>query len=151
MNFPQAAPRSVLVTYRRSELGRLFRAGSAQTVPDRHGRGTALLGTGGALARLAATVVSAAVWKGKVVDARGMRLRNLISPLGIPAISAEIYRAPSWYDGGPCIVLDYSKTSWVARIIRDEIREIEPGVFVGPIYWGRRHIFDFTLTFNQER
>ncbi len=80
-----------------------------------------------------------------------MRLRNLISPLGIPAIAADIYRAPSWFDGGPCIVLDYSKTSWVARMIRDEIREIGPGLFLGLVYWGRHHILDFTLTFSQER
>ena len=90
-------------------------------------------------------------WKGKVFDAKKKRLLNLISPFAIPAIAAEIYRAPSWYDGEPCIVLDYSSTSWVAHWIRDEIREIAPDVFLGLVFWGRRHVLDFTLVFGQER
>ena len=57
--------------------------------------------------------------------------------------------ADSWYDGAPCIVLDYSKTSFAARRIRDEIREIAPGVFLGIVFWGRRHVLDFSLDFTR--
>ena len=84
---------------------------------------------------------------GKIVDARAGRLKNLISPLGVPAIAAKVYEDASWYDGKNCVVLDYSSTSWVARRIRDEIREVGPGVFLGMVFVGRRHVLDFALDF----
>jgi len=46
-------------------------------------------------------------------------------------------------------VLDYSKTSLVARQIRDEIREVAPGVFLGVVFWGHHHVVDFALDFTQ--
>ena len=49
-------------------------------------------------------------------------------------------------DGEETIVIDYSKTSFVARKIRDEIREIEPGVYLGKVWWSRTRILDFALT-----
>ena len=93
----------------------------------------------------------ALLWRGKVVNAREGRLKNLITPLAIPAIAAAVYKQDSWYDGKPCIVLDYSKTSFVAQKIRDEIREIAPGVFLGLVFWGRRRVLDFSLDFRHRR
>jgi hypothetical protein len=133
------------------ELGELFRSGVAGAIPDGRGRGTVLLGTGGIAARLAATLGYALAWRGKVFDAREARLKNLVTPLAIRAIGAAVYKQDSWYDGETCIVLDYSKTSFVARKIRDEIREIDPGVFVGIVFWGRRHVLDFALDFRQRK
>jgi len=57
----------------------------------------------------------------------------------------------SWYDGKPCIVLDYSKTSIVAHLVRDEIREIAPGVYLGLVFLGRLHVLDFALDFNRRQ
>jgi hypothetical protein len=108
-----------------------------------------LLGTGGLLARPAAAISYALLWRGKVVNARKGRLKNLISAFSVPAIAAAVYTQDSWYDGKPCIVLDYSKTSLVARTIRDEIREIAPGVYLGLVFWGRRHVLDFALDFTR--
>jgi hypothetical protein len=130
------------------QLGALFRAAGAGTIPDGRGRGTVLLGTGGWRAWLAAKVSYALLWRGKVVNAQEGRLKNLISALSVPAIAAAVYKQDSWYDGKPCIVLDYSKTSLVARMIRDEIREIAPGVYLGLVFWGRSHILDFALDFT---
>ena len=76
-------------------------------------------------------------------------LKNILTPLNIEAIEAIVYKQDSWYDGDPCIVLDYSKTSLVARQIRDEIREIAPGVFLGFVFWGHRHVLDFALDFTR--
>ena len=141
---------SSLVGASMGQLGELFRSASAGPIPNGHGKGTVLLGTGGLLARLAAVVSYTLLWRGKVVSARKGRLKNLISALSIPAIAAAVYEQNSWLDGKPCIVLDYSKTSIVAHMVRDEIREIAPGVYLGLVFWGRRHVLDFTLDFNRE-
>jgi hypothetical protein len=133
-----------------AELAALFRDGSAATIPNGRGRGTVLLGTGGLLARLIAVVSYALFWRGKVVNARKGRLVNLISAFSVQAIAAAVYKQDSWYDGKSCIVLDYSKTSLVARMIRDEIREIAPGIYLGLVFWGKRHLLDFALDFTGE-
>ena len=41
---------------------------------------------------------------------------------------------PSAIDGAPCIVLDYDKPNnpFFIRAIRDELREVAPGLFLGP-------------------
>ena len=70
-----------------------------------------------------------------------------ILALGLNAIVAEVYKAPSWFDNKECIVLDYSKTSLVAEHIRDEIRQIGPGVYLGIVYWDKNRR-RFTLRFN---
>jgi hypothetical protein len=137
-----------LVGSTRAHLSRLFEAGTVTAAPHGRGRGTVLLGTGGFLARCAATLTYALAWRGKVVDARAGRLKNLLTPFAVRAIAAAVYAAPSWHDGAPCIVLDYSKTSFVARLVRDEIREVAPGLFLGLVFLGRRHVLDFALDFN---
>ena len=144
-----AADPSSLVEETIEGLGALFGAGTAGAIPDGRGKGTVLLGTGGRAARVAAALCYALAWRGKVVNARQGRLKNIVTPLGIQAIEAAVYKQDSWYDGETCIVLDYSKTSFVARKIRDEIREIAPGVFLGLVFWGRRHVLDFALDFRQ--
>jgi hypothetical protein len=144
-----AADPASLVDETTGALGELFGAGTAGAIPDGRGKGTVLLGTGGPVARVAAALCYALAWRGKVVNARQGRLRNILTPLGIRAIEAAVYKQDSWYDGETCIVLDYSKTSLLARRIRDEIREIAPGVFLGLVFWGRRHVLDFALDFRQ--
>lgn len=50
-------------------------------------------------------------------------------------------------DGSECIDLDYSKTSFVARWIRDEIREVSPGLFLGIVFWSKRRVGRFAPVF----
>ena len=146
-----AADPSSLVEETTGGLGELFGVGTAGAIPDGRGKGTVLLGTGGPAARVTAALCYALAWRGKVVNARAARLKNIVTPLRIQAIEAAVYKQDSWYDGETCIVLDYSKTSFVARKVRDEIREIAPGVFLGLVFWGRRHVLDFALDFRQRR
>ncbi len=75
-------------------------------------------------------------------------LRNRILPLGLNAIIAKVYKAPSWLDQKECIVLDYSETSLLARWIRDEIRQIAPGTYLGKVYWDKKRLIDFALHFE---
>ena len=59
------------------------------------------------------------------------------------AIVAKVYKTPSWLDNKECIVLDYAETSLVAHYIRDEIRLIGPGFYLGKVYWGKDRLIDF--------
>jgi len=67
--------------------------------------------------------------------------------LGFEAIIAKVYKTPSWLDQKECIVLDYSETSLLANYIRDEIRLIGPGFYLGKVYWGKDRLIDFCLKF----
>jgi hypothetical protein len=87
-------------------------------------------------------------WKGKIVSARSQMLKNRILPTGVPAIAADVYKAPSWFDGFDCIVLDYSKRSLLARFVRDEIRRVAPGLYLGLVYLGKKRLTYFTLQFT---
>ena len=51
-----------------------------------------------------------------------------------------------WLDGQPTIVIDYSRTSFFCKKVRDEIREIEPNVYLGKVWWGKKRVLDFALT-----
>jgi len=50
----------------------------------------------------------------------------------------------NWLDNKDCIVLDYSETSLVARWIRDEIRMIGAGFYVGRVYWEKTPLIHFS-------
>jgi hypothetical protein len=80
-----------------------------------------------------------------VFDAEHGFLRNYILPFGLKAIVAKVYYGESWMDQKDCIVIDYSETSLVASRVRDEIRLIQTGLFLGKVYWGRKALIHFTL------
>ena len=83
-------------------------------------------------------------------DGPGATLVNKISVAGAHLIVARVYHTSSWIDGRECIVLDYSKTSLVAHWIRDEIRLIGPGFYLGRVYWDRSALIHFSLVFEQQ-
>ncbi len=121
-----------LVKMSQSELDDLFRQSPAGPIPSGPVDGTVLFYPGSPMAELAAKVAHLLFWKGKVFDAEAGELRNLVLPVGVQAVAAKVYRAPSWLDGKECIVLDYSQTSVIAHWIRDEIRLVAPGLFKSP-------------------
>ena len=41
---------------------------------------------------------------------------------------------PSCLDGKPSIVMDYGETSLVWADVRDEVREVAPGLYLGRMY-----------------
>jgi hypothetical protein len=126
----------------------LFRSGRVGQIPDGQADGTAIFWPGSLAEPYLEAIVEAVAWKGKIVNARGRELRNRVSPLGIPAIAADVYTDRSWFDGGECIVLDYSKRSLVARFVRDEIRKVAPGLYLGLVYLGHTRLIYFTLQFT---
>ncbi|HCI79227.1 MAG TPA: hypothetical protein DHW02_06030 [Ktedonobacter sp.] len=131
-----------------TQLDDLFRNSQAGNIPRGEGEGTVLIDPGTELSDIAAKFVHIFAWQGKVFDPEAGQLRNEISPFKIQAIVANVYRAASWFDGKECIVLDYSQTSLVAHWIRDEIREVAPGVYLGIVFWDKEKLINFSLTFH---
>lgn len=135
-----------LLKMTQTELDDLFKASQAGPIPDGAAEGTAIIAPGTTYSSEIAKLVSLFAWQGKTFDGPHGVLRNRILPLHLNAIVAEVYKGPSWLDGKECIVLDYSKTSKAARYIRDEIREVSPGVYLGVVFWGKRQVLKFALT-----
>jgi hypothetical protein len=71
-------------------------------------------------------------WQGKVFEPGGNAAVNRF--FGMRIIRGQVFEGPSWLDGQPSLVLDYSQTSRVYANNRDEIREIAPGLFLGLMY-----------------
>ena len=130
-----------------AQLDELFTKSEAGPIPDGPATGTAIIAPGTVFTPEIAAAVSLFVWQGKTFDGKHGVLRNRISALGLNAIVAEVYKGPSWLDQKECIILDYSKTSTVAQWIRDEIRQIEPGTYLGKVYGGKKRLIDFALQF----
>jgi len=148
---PPVYTASQLVEMSQAQLDALFRASPAGPIPDGEAEGTAIIAVDAEISELAAKVINLLVWKGKVFDAKQGNLRNMVSPLGIKAVIAEVYRGESWFDGKDCIVLDYSKTSLVAHWVRDEIREISPGLYLGIVFWDHDKLINFSLDFSHNQ
>lgn len=129
----------------RSDLDELFRNAKAGPIPVGQTRGTAMLIPGSGFDKVLQTMIRWFWWRGKIFSPQTHDLRNLVSPLGIPLIRADVYEGESWFSKGPAVILDYSKSSFVAQKIRDEIREVSQGLYLGQVYWGKKRIALFML------
>jgi len=138
---------SQLLKMSQAQLDELFTKSPAGEIPDGEGDGTAIVAAGSSFTPDVASFINHFAWQGKIFDAKKGVLKNRISVFGVHAIVAKVYKAPSWFDGKECIVLDYSETSFVAHWIRDEIRQIEPKLYLGLVYWDRKRLIDFALKF----
>lgn len=118
------APTGRMLTVRKLERGRLGRA----------------------LARFAAS--PSFVWGGKSFESTSATSGTGINRVRLPGLlgSQSLFPfrtsvAPSSLDGAPAIVLDYDlpeNPAWIRRV-HDEVREVAPGLFLGPAMWkGRR-------------
>ena len=133
------------------ELDALYRAAKVSTSLHAAdgaliGRMLAVRGMPGALAaplrRWAAS--SSFVWEGKTFqadsDTRGMG-HNRVNVPGVfgrqNLFPFETSFGPSAIDGKPTLILDYDlgvNPGYIRRI-HDEVREVSPGVFLGPAMW----------------
>ena len=137
-----------LIDMSQAQLDDLFRTSQAGNIPCGEGMGTAIIDPGTELSEIAAKFVHIFAWQGKVFDPEKGELRNEISPIGIQAIVAKVYKDASWFDRKECVVLDYSQTSLVAHWIRDEIREVAPGLYLGIVFWDKDKLINFALDFS---
>jgi hypothetical protein len=130
-----------------SELDNLFRRGPMGDIPDGDASGTIIAAPGTEFEGPIKWLGRWLAWQGKVVHRSRGYLHNKVGPFGWQLIKANVYIAPSRFDQQPVIVLDYSKTSLVARSVRDEIREVSPGTFLGIVYVGHEKTINFVLQF----
>jgi hypothetical protein len=140
-----------LLAMSQAQLDDLFRANPAGDIPNGPADGTAIIAPGTRYSTLIAQVINHFGWQGKVFDAASGFLKNRITAFGVEAIIAKVYKDASWLDGQECIVLDYSQTSFIAERIRDEIRLVSPGFYLGKVYWGKDRLIDFCLQFHQQQ
>lgn len=83
-------------------------------------------------------------WEGKNFASTGKRCgggQNRINLL-VREFDAFAFRTrveKSMVDGKPCLLIDYSQggNPWPLNKIRDELREVSPGLYLGPSLWRR--------------
>jgi hypothetical protein len=130
-------------------LDAVFRAAPPGEIPRGDAAGTILSVAGARVGAPLSRALGAVVWRGKAFRPATRDLLNRLGPTGIPGVRAEVRAGESRLDGRPCIVLDYSRTSRLAGWVRDEIREVAPGVYLG-IAWGAGRVFlRFALTLEE--
>lgn len=137
-----------LLTMTQDELDNLFSSSPAGVIPNGEAHGTAIISPGTSFSKAIAAIINTFAWQGKTFDAAHGTLTNRILVFGLNAIVAQVYKSESWFDGKECIVLDYSHTSLVAEHIRDEIRQIGPGMYLGVVYWDKTRTIHFALEFH---
>jgi hypothetical protein len=137
-----------LMSMSQTELDELYRNSPIGAIPVGEARGTTIVAPGTLIGKIATPLIRLLFWQGKVFNSAQRDLLNKISPLRLRAIRAQVYVGESWFDGKEAIVLDYSKTSFLAQKIRDEIRQVAPGFYLGKVYWGKKWLLDFSLLFR---
>ena len=136
-----------LLAMTQAQLDTLFTGLDAGPIPDGEAKGTAIIAPGTQFSGEIAKMINIFAWQGKVFDGKEGVLRNHILVFGMKAIIAKVYKGESWMDHKECIVLDYSETSMIASWVRDEIRMVQPGLYLGKVYGGKQRLIDFALEF----
>jgi hypothetical protein len=123
-----------------AELDALYRQAPIGPIPDGVAEGHVLFIADTPVNQMITCYVRALAWQGKVF--------NLVSAFRLRLVKATLSRGKSWFcPGEEAIILDYSKTSFLAQKIRDEIREVSPGLFIGQAYWDDHRVLSFSLQF----
>jgi hypothetical protein len=130
---------------RPDQLIELFSNGKSNSIPKRNTYGC-ILGSEifPNFASQSISKILSVLWTGKIFDAQGNILINkfpFLSPIHFQESgSAFVYKGRSALDGAPAIILDYSYTNDFIpgfndfiQIVRDEMREIAPGIFLGTV------------------
>lgn len=136
-----------LMQMTQTELDRVYRQGKVGQLPDGNSKGTLITAPGTAFNQPLASITNLLIWQGKVFYPSQGFLLNKVLPFSLELVKAAVYQGTSWIDGKDAMILDYTKTSFIAQKIRDEIREVSPSIYLGQSFWDRTHILDFVLEF----
>jgi hypothetical protein len=83
------------------------------------------------LPRLKVRLANAA-WRGKSATEDGWFTNRWIG--NRDAISSCYVIGPSWVDGRPAVVMEYPPGTPLFENTHDELREVAPGLYLGPLY-----------------
>jgi hypothetical protein len=115
------------------DLEQLYRNAGPATVAPGFLRGKAIYCQDSRLAG-PRTALTNFLWHGKHFRDDGTLVNQWC---GFKAIKAKVYPGSSWLDGGSALIMDYSETSHVWADVRDELREVAPGLYLGAMFQRR--------------
>jgi hypothetical protein len=76
--------------------------------------------------------VSDLVWRGKSATPDGCFNNRWIG--GHEWIGSQYVIGPSWLDGKPAVIMEYAPGTALFANMHDELREVAPGLYMGPVY-----------------
>lgn len=130
------------------QLDELYRNSPVGEIPDGDGKGAAIIAPDTPIKEGLTSLIEWLAWQGKVFSSQRGTLVNKIGPFSMQAVDAQVYKGASLLcPGEESIILDYSKSIFFAQPIRDEIREVSPGIYLGNAYWDKMRILNFILEF----
>jgi len=112
------------------ELEQLYRAAEPGPIPVCYARGRAIYCQDKPLAGPHSKLTQL-LWHGKEFHDDGTLINQWC---GFKAIRARVCYGTSWLDGCPSIIMDYRGMSHVWHDVRDELREVTPGLYLGAMY-----------------
>jgi hypothetical protein len=114
-----------------ADLESLYRQAQPGAIPEDYARGRAIYDPGSLLGGTRSKVTHL-LWHGKDFCPADSTLIN--QWCGFRAIRARVCYGTSWLDGNASIIMDYCGTSRVWADVRDEVREVAPGLYLGAMY-----------------
>ena len=72
------------------------------------------------------------VWRGKMSTEDGWFSNRWIG--NVNWIDSHWWIGPSWVDGRPAVIMEYPPKTPLFEPMHDELREISPGLYLGPVY-----------------
>jgi hypothetical protein len=112
------------------QLDQLFTQADSGPIPVGHARGRVLVMANTKLPRMKRCMINA-VWKGKAFGDDGYFINQWVC---FQALDSKAGHGVSWYDGKPCIVMEYAPGTPVFANSRDELRQIGPNLYLGRLY-----------------
>ena len=111
--------------------GAVYASADVGTPPVGTARGRVIRLTDTRLPRVKAGLANA-VWRGKDLAGDGAFVNRWAG--GVRAIASHYVIGPSWADGRPAIVMEYAPGTPLFANTRDELRQVGPGLYLGPLY-----------------
>lgn len=118
------------------QLEQLYRSLKPGPMPSGYYRGTVIYGCDKMFPKLASKLAGL-WWKGKHYDLCDCTVVN--QWLVTKAVRARLSYGPSRFDGNSSVIMDYSGTCFPRwRDVRDELREVAPGLYLGAMFYHSR-------------
>jgi len=133
------------------DIEALYRSSIPGPMPNGAAQGSATVAPGTADGEESRQVI-AYLWQGKIFTRIDDRTANLVNKTVFgETFAAKVYFGASLLDGKQSVIIDYSETPFKPfRIIRDEIRQVGPGLYLGYAYLRGLNVAPviFALDFN---